>query len=162
MRRLKVSKLAAAVSLFASRSVGSALFALRGRRGMLINVKIVCSPSLSLSRCLNLSFLLLSLPCSLWGQMKVVPFCYLQCQHRYPHERSPATEQNRRDALNISVNSKQMHPHTRVQSSSFFSPLGFLGSLKQTTPPPPPNVSDRAESGSSPTFLNNFKLFFLS
>lgn len=114
MRRLKVSKLAAAVSLFASRSVGSALFALRGRRGMLINVKIVCSPSLSLSRCLNLSFLLLSLPCYLWGQMKVVPFCYLQCQHRYPHERSPATEQNRRDALNISVNSKQMHPHTRV------------------------------------------------
>lgn len=80
---------------------------------MLINVKIVCSSSLcdliSLSLSLWLWVLSLSVSLgrhvvSLWGQMKVLPCCYLRCQHRYPHRRSPATQQMR-------FSSKQMHPH---------------------------------------------------
>lgn len=71
---------------------------------MLINAEIVCSSFSSLPTFLRvlislplwlsvLSLSSLSVPCSLWGQMKVVPSRYLQHQHRYPHERPPAAEQ---------------------------------------------------------------------
>lgn len=97
--------------------LSASLFVLRGRRGMLINVKIVCTSSLRLSQRLNLAVSLgATFPVGT-DQGGAIPLSAVPAQIPPPAFHSHAT-----DVVNTSVDDKRMRSRLRVQLPGAFSP----------------------------------------